>query len=715
MSEKMSIGVGADLGGFNAAMTQAKDKVEEVSSSLDGKKITVDLDEFASRLNAAHTSVQDFSKAVSVRKNLGLDTSDAEEALSKLKQFTSQTTADLANNLFDAAPVEEGLEKVEQSAKRTGEFLQKYLGRDVTQAQSDAINITFGRMQKGETAVSSYLKKYDSIDEWHDHVSENFATESESDAHKKDTLDTLLKRSGIAQKDKEANEDKESVVSPAFQSAGMQVARMAGGGNAAGAISGAGSAIAGMLSKNPVGALMAAPIMATVGAVAQGYGSAQQDAIETSALRNMLGAVTTDFDELSDSIHRAASGMGITYEESRRLTESYTKMIGTFDAKEAAEMVETSAGFGIGVGVDSKFAADYFGTLRKIGATDSENDNRRNAIMMGEAIARVGFGKADTIMAEVKSFASTSARASHAAPNLDGFAGLLSTIASAKIPGLTPSATGQMLQQADQTFRQGGGMGEASENYMLGIYQKALGSDFTAMQKPFLDAQGLFGSVDGLESLRETLNPEEQKQLDRWTEKGQGLRSLDLLMEGIDRDYGDSGYKKNTAIMGMLGVSAMDAVTLNKYTSQEGDFGGLAERVDGLVGKDGYDMRSIASIATAASGDEETLARLGENLRQGRGFTKLTDEESERLSKVEGSDLGEWQDQLIKLLANNRPVDVGREAAESIAHLDNEMTKMAIKLVPLVTDIRDVVVGTLNADTLDRYSESPIAEAGFDM
>lgn len=421
--------------------------------------------------------------------------------------------------------------------------------------------------------------------------------------------------------------------------------------------------------------------------VREKIGAAQNEGITLSETRMMLGPLTTDFAALRNSVHALTEGFGVANNEAAQMAKEMAHISGG-----VGEDLRTGAAFGRGYGIDPRQSTRFFAEARHFGATRNEADNRRLAILIGEAVTRGGTAhRMDEVLSAVGNFTQMAARTSLTTPAVGGFTSLLSSLTGLNLPGLRgdPGNAAGLITQADAAIRSGGRMGEASKSFMLAALTQQI-PNFSALDLGLVNDQGAFGTVAS------TFGPESPayKMAEAMGDKGamaryrdyvarddhqftltRKLRSMKALAGG-NIDF----FRKSIA--GDFGLSDTQAAVLATATMSEQSLG----RLEAGVRKAGLDPLtinpgSIARIAqlTNATDRSDIYAQRDRLLKM-----KLSDPEKGELGT---GDYGKLTDAVIRLTAKYDNLDEGAAARQAQIDLDNKFEEFATKAVPLLTEI----------------------------
>lgn len=434
----------------------------------------------------------------------------------------------------------------------------------------------------------------------------------------------------------------------------------------------AGGAAAGLSAF--LGPLAAFGVAKLVGSVVSGVtnkiGAAETESIGYDTLKRVLGDVNVQFEHLRGSLRDAANGLGMTYAESLKLGTEFAKISGMQSGQYGSlhNEVRIGAGLGRSFGLDPGQGTGFMATMRRAGVTSDESGSRRLALMIGEAVGKVGFSKADEVLSAVSGFAMNVARTSLTGANTGGYLGALSGMAGSKMPGLDVSGSAGILAAMNSAMVSGGAAGEAGQNLLYAAIGRRLGLDpiRTNMQVQ----KGMFGTA------------------------GNGMTNMQMVMDTLQKSYGHLGPQWVThAGSRMFGVNERQFAGWQKYGQGSG-LSGLDARLAGLgLSMGSINPSAIGAMSAIYTGSDEQLNAQMKALRGIRGKGKLTATETQELdAAMKSGQREEFRDVLLKLTATrDQEMTDGKAARESISHLDNVMTDLATKLIPINETMRDAL------------------------
>jgi flagellum-specific peptidoglycan hydrolase FlgJ len=509
-----------------------------------------------------------------------------------------------------------------------------------------------------------------------------------------------------------------------------------GGGGIGGRIAGRGFAEAagsegGLLSMGGIGRMaaglgigaLAFGAVKAVGAIKDKVSDAQDEDTALTDLRHSMGQATTDFDTLRASLRDAARGLGVANNEVVALGSAFARTAGVAPGNERGlgDDVRTSIAFARSYGLDPSQGVGLFGTARHFGATSNDADNRRLAMMIGDAVAKAGsFAKVDEMIAAVQGFTERAARATlGAAPDMSGFLDQMSKLTGLHMNGLDTKGAANIIGQMTNTWHAGGGMGEASKNFRMRSFTNAL-PGFTAFDLDYVNAMDPNSTVEqafGRDSsayrvAHSRKDKARMAQLDAYVKKSGNRRLQDIDVDSIIAEYGNDTTQLVSALANHTGLSVPQA---NAY---------LEARNSGrTLGMTEARLREAGVDPSKVRGDYSMLAEIpgadANGLRQmARGYVKDESLPAGLRDKLQGILNGatDGNSQGIETLRTaliqiasvvSSPKDEGQRVREAVVDLKNVTQDMAAHLVPMTNDVREGILAIAQklAPDSDRLKE----------
>lgn len=242
------------------------------------------------------------------------------------------------------------------------------------------------------------------------------------------------------------------------------------------------------------GGLAALAISKAVGAVVEKVGAVEAENIRLDRVKRSLGDTGVGFNALKASIRGSASQMGLTFDEGQDLAAQYIKTAGISNKnwRGVGEEVATAGNFGRSFGVDQSQAVGAFGTMRMMGVTNSDQQARRVALLIGEGIAKSdAFSKADEVLEAIAGFTASQTRTGMNSANVEGYTSMLAGMVGTKMPGMDVASSAALLSRMNSSIAGGGAAGEAGQNF---LFSALGGRGMDPMDVTLLREQGLFGT-----------------------------------------------------------------------------------------------------------------------------------------------------------------------------------------------------------------------------
>ncbi|SDH27435.1 lytic transglycosylase domain-containing protein [Nitrosomonas sp. Nm132] len=425
-------------------------------------------------------------------------------------------------------------------------------------------------------------------------------------------------------------------------------------------------------------------------------GDAQQEAIGYDRLKRSLGDINVGFDELKSSLRFSAGEIWETFGKTQELAVEFAKISGLSrdQSKNLAKEVAFGGGFSWSLGLDTKQGNQFFAQMRQFKVTNNESDTRRLGLMIGEGIARSGaFSKADELMQAIAGYTANQARMSLTVPNVAGYAGMLSSMVGSGIPGLDPQGAAAILGRANSAIMQGGGAGEAGQNFLHSILGR-LG--LNPVESTLFQEGGLLST--GASTFGGKLFTDWAK-MRGVAAPGIAGNSSDTLfshvMGGLGDNYSNPWLRLN-AMSRMFGVNHSQAMALDVLHKQNPKMlGGMETHLSGL-GVDISKLSSTGIMSTASifTGDRKTLDGAARDLLNRTDKGKLNDQEREDLIKAQmGDDEGAFRDVLMKLTSTREMQQTeGSKTQELLSETNRVLQDMASRLVPAIDTMKDGIL-----------------------
>jgi hypothetical protein len=269
-------------------------------------------------------------------------------------------------------------------------------------------------------------------------------------------------------------------------------------GGAAGQMGGLGG---GITSGALAGGLAAGPLGAVVGGLTGGLTSilsmvseARDLAVSFDTLKRTLGDVGVSFERVKGATHTLADDYALSDTEASSLMKRYANLSGGpgKDPKALGDEVGVGVGFSRSFGLDPTAGVDFFGKMKGLGVTKNADDNKRLALMIGEAVAKAGdLPRIGDVLASLGRYVEGAARTSLSTPGTNDWLARMAALENTGLAGMNPTNAGNIIGTIDNTIRQGGTT-EAGKNFMSGVLQRE--KDLNPIQAEIQMEGGAFGS-----------------------------------------------------------------------------------------------------------------------------------------------------------------------------------------------------------------------------
>lgn len=487
--------------------------------------------------------------------------------------------------------------------------------------------------------------------------------------------------------------------------AGRGIAEAAG--TEGGLLSGAG--ISRLAMGAGIGALAFGAVKA-FGAVRAKVGDAENESITYTDLRHSIGETRTDFDLLRAALRDAAKGLGVANSEVVQLGAQFARVSGGGGAgggggeRGLGADVRTSIGFARGYGLDPMMGIGLFATARHYGVTSNDAENRRLAMMIGDAVGRSGsFARMPDMIATLEGFMGRAGRSTlGAAPNTAAFMDEMAKLTGMRMSGMDTAGAGALLSQITNAWHSGGGMGMASRNFRLSAFSRAL-PGFDAYDLDVVDAADPFSTVGqafGEKSApyRAALARGDQArlaQLRSFTSAAGNRQLIDIDYDQVSREYGGNTKALTEALMQHWSLNSNQASSYIASQAQGDAIGLTSARLHEL----GIDPRAMstdfAALAQMNGANADDLRKAARSyLKDDSVSPELRGALKSRLDGANGDDGVEaLRNSLIQMAAMvGSPKDEGEGVRSSVVDLKNITQNMASHLVPYTNDIRDGIL-----------------------
>lgn len=436
-------------------------------------------------------------------------------------------------------------------------------------------------------------------------------------------------------------------------------------------------------------------VVKAVQGVRQHMDSATGEAIALSDLRHLLGPLNHDFEELRVRVRDLTDDFGLSADESVKLAREMAHVSGVVD-----EDVRTASRFARDYGMEPTTAGKFFSEMRHIGASRNETDNRRLALMIGEAVNRDGLRhRADELLEEVAGLAISTARASLTTPHAESYVDAVSALAGSGLPGLAgdPAMAGRLLALVDESIRHGGMAGEASKSFTLGAFQREI-PGFNAFDLGPIQAGGAFttphdafGPKSPTYRLAETMGDTRAMRHyeTMWNDE---TPTLSRLIKNLERESGGSADRLRLDVAGYTGLPEPLAAALATTFLKPGGFDHLQKSMQDS-GLDPENLKQAGAYAEMLF-DPKAAARLWEHIKGTKGVPEADTSKVSAMIEANGGQIGEDAIKAMAALANRLGLfeDEGSRARQAQINLDRVFQSFAGEAIPLLTTIKTGIV-----------------------
>lgn len=449
---------------------------------------------------------------------------------------------------------------------------------------------------------------------------------------------------------------------------------------------GAASVLSGGLRYGLAGAGMAG-IGAAIAGLVQAHGIATQESHSIDFLKRQLGDIGVNFNTLRDMNRGASVGYGLSSVESASYARQFARGGNMRGMDGLQGELRNAYGFSRAYGMDPGAGVGFFSSMRGIRVTIDETSSKRLGAVLAESLEKGGnVAQAQEVMAAVQQFATSMARQTLTMPNVEAFAGGISSLTRLKLPGLDAQGAGSLLMQADQAMRQGGAKGEASLNVAYSALSQA-NPGISAFGAKALMGLGLFGTgkdltdspwgrMTGFNGRSNTTNFE-------------AVRSL------IKANYGDKPEVFAASLQGFFGLNEQQAAVMASFTPDQ--LGGIARMTKrrgidfGKINSAG--MQSLASVAAARN-----MGDLVPTIRSVRDRRDIGDADRRALKDaLDPGDFGKVQDTLTDILSRaDQEMSDGKKSLEVQKQMETALARLGDGLLPATNMIRDGVGRLVN-------------------
>jgi len=401
------------------------------------------------------------------------------------------------------------------------------------------------------------------------------------------------------------------------------------------------------------------------GLAAQAYGGAREEASNTDVLMRTLRDTTQTFSSLRDAVAATTSGLWITNQEMGRLAISWGRLTNETNAGRALSGIQLATGMARGYGISPEAMTAVLGRAEYLG-----QDPRQFALLIGEAVRESGqTGQVENVMKALLSWSESASRLLVTHTNVADFAAMYAGLNATGLPGLKGQNAIALISQISNSIMQGGSAGLAS---MALAYRAFATHGITDPYQVQYQLQG--GAFERV--------------------PGTHMTNFDLLRGEVNREYdvlpgaetpGTTNYcRRLSALAGEFGINMRQAQALDKF--KPGDM----SRTQEMLSRFGM---SLEKLNPTAIGEIAEMAGARADLQGERrkllGRDDLSTAERAELQHASGEDLREV---IVRILATHgTQQDAATKLAQSMADLNNALTRLGHDLVPPVTTIANLL------------------------
>lgn len=378
--------------------------------------------------------------------------------------------------------------------------------------------------------------------------------------------------------------------------------------NAAGsAVAGAGEAVAageGLGAPGIVGGgALSAGILAlgAGGMIALGRGG--KNRIEGfSDLRRRQGDLNVSYSDIESGVTGTGHKFGLTDEQFTALSNAFLSASGGVGGIGGANYSQRLA---FGYGADPSQMAGAMGLMARRGGPFEGDGAKRIGVEIADALNRNGLGASIVEFSQaVGQFMQTSRNFGSGSGNPLMYANLLASVANHETGGDIGAAS-SLLGGADASYRNGGGFGDASKNYIMAMNMRRLGGGASPFDALALQKMGLFANSGDIKNTA----------YGRLTGFGGGSsgNALDDLMSRFAPGSGKVSGAALNQMGNLFGMDQMQAAQLIEAYRKSGGAGGLSKMLEAHGLSSGNinaaSLADLAKIETSSGGDLKGFAQ----------------------------------------------------------------------------------------------------------
>ena len=449
---------------------------------------------------------------------------------------------------------------------------------------------------------------------------------------------------------------------------------------------GAASVLSGGLRFGLQGMLFAG-LAASISSLVKGHEIATQESHSIDFLKRQLGDIGVNFNTLRDMNRGASAGYGLSSVESASYARQFARGGNMRGMDGLQGELRNAYGFSRAYGMDPGAGVGFFSAMRGLRVTIDETSSKKLGAILAESLEKGGnVAQAQEVMAAVQQFATSMARQTLTMPNMEAFAGGISSLTRLKLPGLDAQGAGSLLMQADQAMRQGGAKGEASLNVAYAALAKA-NPGISAFGAKALMGMGLFGTGSDLAA-----SP--WGKMTGFRGSG-GTSNFDAVRGMIQKHYGGNPEVLAASLQGFFGLNEQQAAVMAGFSpDQLGGIEALTKRRGIDFGKiNSAGMQSLASVAAARN-----MGDLVPTIRSVRDRKDIGAADRAALKEaLDSGDFGKVQDTLTDILSRaDQEMSDGKKSLEVQKQMETALARLGDGLLPATNMIRDGVGRLVN-------------------
>ncbi|HYE36126.1 hypothetical protein [Methylocaldum sp.] len=440
---------------------------------------------------------------------------------------------------------------------------------------------------------------------------------------------------------------------------------------------------------------------AGVGAVAYGaykvashIPQAENEAMGTSTLRNTIGALTGEFAVLRDAARAVSHGLGVTGTEMLGFERQYARIAGgrgvTALTGETAEAIKIARAMGL----DPSEGVSFFGQAQRFRAAGSdEQSQRRFAMLIGEAVARVGFAQSSEVLQAVAGFMGASARSIVGpAAGTDAFASTLAKLTGpGSVYGADVGGGASLMARMAAGFQSGfAGAGPAGQAFALGVLQSEYSRQFSGVDVAGIMQAGPFASLtDAIGPGSVTYRSNDAATQARYAAllKDAGSKADSPMMDFFIRqiEAQTPAALVNDAMARTFDVSEREAAAYRVAMREHGGTSGIQARLADM-GVNVSDPVQTINLAKYLGADRDSL------MREAARFTKEGIGTGSLQSAMAGDDVEKLHAEVTKIASTQDLKDDGEKTRDRLASIETVLSEFASKLLPAQERIQQAIL-----------------------